>query len=125
MCYPPMRTLIQRYTAAVVVLLSLAATSSAQTADEVIDKSIAAMGGRAAFEKIKSRRATGTLTIGTPGGDVAGTVEILAAPPNKQRTVVKADLSKFGMIEEFSGVMYLATVVSRLIALSVTSRTAR
>jgi len=29
------------------------------------------------------------------------------------------------MIEEFSGVMYLATVVSRLIALSVTSRTAR
>jgi len=92
-----MRTLIQRYTAAVVVLLSLAATSSAQTADEVIDKSIAAMGGRAAFEKIKSRRATGTLTIGTPGGDIAGTVEILAAPPNKQRTVVKADLSKFGM----------------------------
>jgi ion channel len=29
------------------------------------------------------------------------------------------------MIEEFSGVMYLALVVSRLIALSVTTRTAR
>ena len=29
------------------------------------------------------------------------------------------------MIEEFSGVMYLAVVVSRLIALSVTTRQAR
>ena len=29
------------------------------------------------------------------------------------------------MIEEFSGVMYLALVVSRLIALSVTTRSAR
>jgi hypothetical protein len=29
------------------------------------------------------------------------------------------------MIEEFSGVMYLALVVSRLIALSVTARAAR
>jgi len=29
------------------------------------------------------------------------------------------------MIEEFSGVMYLALVVSRLIALSVKTRTAR
>jgi hypothetical protein len=29
------------------------------------------------------------------------------------------------MIEEFSGVMYIAMVVSRLVALSVTTRTAR
>jgi hypothetical protein len=29
------------------------------------------------------------------------------------------------MLEEFSGVMYLALVVSRLIALSVTTRSAR
>ena len=91
-----MRILIQRL-AAVVVLLSLPLTASAQTADEILEKSIAAMGGRTAMEKLTSRQATGTLTIGTPGGDITGTVEILAAPPNKQRTVLKADLSQFGM----------------------------
>jgi len=91
-----MRILVQRCATAIVVL-ALAVTASAQTADQIIDKSIAAMGGRAAFEKLKSRRATGTLTIATPGGDITGTVEILAAPPNRQRTVIKADLSKFGM----------------------------
>ena len=96
MYYPPMRILIQRCAAALVVL-SMAVTASAQTADEIIDKSIAALGGRAAMEKITSRRATGSLSITMPAGEIAGTVEILAAPPNKQRTVVKADLSQFGM----------------------------
>ena len=70
--------------------------AAAQTADEVIEKSLAAMGGRAALEKIKTRLTTGQLTIGTPAGDIAGTVEMYGAAPNKQRTVLKADLSQFG-----------------------------
>lgn len=78
------------------IALLFAATASAQTADEVIEKSITAMGGRAAIEKIKSRVMTGELTIGTPAGDIAGTVEMYGAVPNKQRTVIKADLSKLG-----------------------------
>ena len=69
---------------------------SAQTADEIIEKSITAMGGRAALEKIKTRVTTGDLSIGTPAGDIAGTVEMYGAAPNKQRTVIKADLSAFG-----------------------------
>jgi len=55
-----MRILIQRL-AAVVLVLAWAQASSAQTADEVIEKSIAAMGGRAALEKIKTRSMTGSI----------------------------------------------------------------
>src|SRR5215213_10259224 len=82
--------------AAIVLALSWATTAAAQTADEIIEKSITAMGGRAAFEKIKSRVASGELSIGTPAGDITGTVEQYGAAPNKQRTVIKADLSAFG-----------------------------
>ena len=78
------------------LVLVFAQAASAQTADEVIEKSIAAMGGRAALEKIKSRIMTGELSIGTPAGDIGGTVEMYGAAPNKQRTVIKADLSQFG-----------------------------
>jgi hypothetical protein len=80
----------------VVLALAWAHTAAAQTADEVIEKSITAMGGRAAHEKIKNRVTTGQLSIGTPAGDIAGSVELYAAVPNKQRTVIKADLSAFG-----------------------------
>jgi len=82
--------------ALVAIFLACAQFAAAQTADEVIEKSITAMGGRAAFDKVKTRLATGELSIGTPAGDIAGTVEMYGAPPNKQRTVIKADLSQFG-----------------------------
>ena len=78
------------------LVLVWAPIASAQTADEVIEKSITAMGGRAAFAKVKTRVATGELSIGTPAGDIAGTVEMYGTAPNKQRTVIKADLSQFG-----------------------------
>jgi outer membrane lipoprotein-sorting protein len=78
------------------IFLFTAHVASAQTADEVVEKSIAAMGGRAALEKIKTRVTTGELSIGTPAGDINGTVEMYGASPNKQRTVIKADLSAFG-----------------------------
>ena len=90
-----MRNLIQRF-AAIVVVLACAQISSAQTADEVIEKSIAAMGGRAAMEKIKTRQTTGTLTLSTPAGDIPGEIEVTNAAPNKTRTVIKADLSSLG-----------------------------
>ena len=47
----------------VALVLAWASIASAQTADEVIEKSIAAMGGRAAMEKIKTRSMTGTLSL--------------------------------------------------------------
>jgi len=82
--------------AIVAVFLAWAPIVSAQTVDEVIEKSITAMGGRAAMEKIKTRSMTGTLALSTPAGDIPGTVEVQNAAPNKMRTVIKADLSAFG-----------------------------
>jgi hypothetical protein len=90
-----MRTFIQRF-ASVVVVLAWTHLAAAQTADDIIEKSIAAMGGRAAMEKIKTRSMTGSLTLGTPAGDIAGTIEIQNAVPNKTRTLIKADLSSLG-----------------------------
>ena len=90
-----MRTLIQRLSI-IVVVVAWASSAAAQTADEIIEKSIAALGGRAAHDKITTRVATGELSIGTPAGDIAGTLEMYGAAPNKQRTVIKADLSALG-----------------------------
>jgi hypothetical protein len=89
-------TKLTRRFAIVVLVLGWAHSSAAQTADELIEKSIAAMGGRAAHEKIKTRVMIGELTLGTPAGDIAGTVEMYGAVPNKQRSLIKADLSQFG-----------------------------
>ena len=89
-----MRT-VARLSVAVVILLS-AHAASAQTAEEVIEKSLAAMGGRAAHAKIKTRSMSGTITLGTPAGDIPGTIEVLNALPNKTRTLIKADLTSLG-----------------------------
>src|SRR5205823_12558182 len=70
--------------------------ASAQTADEIIEKALSAVGGRAALAKLTSRSMTGTITLTTPGGDVSGPVEIYNKTPNKSRTVIKLDLSSFG-----------------------------
>lgn len=90
-----MRILSVAVTVALVQLIS-APGAWAQTADEVIEKSLKAVGGRAAHEKLKSRLMTGTITLTTPAGDIAGTVEILNAVPNKARSLIKADLSSLG-----------------------------
>lgn len=68
----------------------------AQTADEVIDKSLTAIGGRAALEKLKSRSTIGTITLSTPAGDIQGSIEVLNATPNKTRSLIKADLTALG-----------------------------
>jgi hypothetical protein len=68
-----------------------------QTADEVIEKHLAAMGGRAALEKIATRVVTGTISVTTLGGDLSGTIELYNAAPNKSRTFVKIDATQFGL----------------------------
>ena len=81
---------------ALAVLVFAAPVASAQTADEIVEKSIAALGGRAAHAKVKSRLTVGTIVLSTPVGDINGTIEVTNAAPNKARTLIKADLSALG-----------------------------
>jgi outer membrane lipoprotein-sorting protein len=81
---------------AVVVLVMGPTASAQQSANDVIERSLTALGGRAAHAKLQSRSATGTISLSTPAGDIAGTLELLNAAPNKTRMLLKADLSALG-----------------------------
>jgi hypothetical protein len=78
------------------VVASLAGSAAAQTADEIVQKNLAASGGRAAIEKITSRSTKGTIAVSTQAGDFAGTFEALNQAPNKSRTLITLDLSSVG-----------------------------
>jgi hypothetical protein len=80
------------------VALVLGGTNAAraQTADEIVDKTIAAIGGREALGKLTSRHTTGTITVSTPAGDLPGTIEIFNQAPNLTRTLLAIDLSALG-----------------------------
>lgn len=80
-----------------VAVLGWSQVAAAQTADEVIEKHLTAIGGRAALAKLQSRHMVGTITLSLPtGGDVTGSVEALNAAPNKARTLIKLDLTALG-----------------------------
>jgi len=78
------------------VLAGFAAPVAAQTADEIVEKSLAAVGGRDALEKITSRSTTAAMTVSTQGGEFSGSFEGLNQAPNKSRTVITLDLSSVG-----------------------------
>jgi hypothetical protein len=97
---------IRRYTGVmrIVTVLALGFTvllpaklAWSQTADEVIERSLKALGGRAAHAQIKSRSMTGAIAFSTPAGDISGSIEVLSAVPKKSRTLIKADLSSMGV----------------------------
>jgi len=72
------------------------AQTPAQTPDAVIEKVLTAMGGREALGKLTSRKLTGTITLGTPAGDLSGPIEVLFKAPNKARTYMTLDLTALG-----------------------------
>ncbi len=80
----------------VLTLTAVAGLASAQTADEIIEKHLAAAGGREALGKLTSRHASGTMSVAAQGAEIPGTVEIFAKKPNKVRVAMKLDLSAMG-----------------------------
>jgi hypothetical protein len=78
------------------VVLVWAPGTQAQTVDEVIEKHLAAQGGRAAIAKLTSQVASGQLAIQAQGADLGGTIEISKKAPNKSRTLMRIDLSSVG-----------------------------
>jgi outer membrane lipoprotein-sorting protein len=73
-----------------------ASAANAQTADELIEKHLAAMGGRETLKKITSEVAFGTISVSVQGTDIGGPIEIYHKAPNKARTYFKLDLSAMG-----------------------------
>lgn len=94
-----MRKLAFTSVLSILLIPSLVSSASAQTADEIVEKHLAALGGRAALEKLTSRSAAGTIVISTPNGDISGSVEIFAKAPNKSRVAMQLDLSAMGLTD--------------------------
>ena len=84
------------FMAAVALLALWRSPALAQTVDDIIEKHLAASGGRAALSKLTSRTATGTITLTSPVGELNGTIDVFVKAPNKSRTLVKLDLSAVG-----------------------------
>ena len=85
-----------RLIAGITLVLASATPAIAQTADEIVEKHLAAIGGREALGRIRSRVSSGKVTVTTPVGDLAGTVEAFAKAPDKSRTLVKVDVTALG-----------------------------
>lgn len=79
-----------------VTVLACARMVSAQTADDIIEKSLTAQGGREAMGKITSRSTKGSIVVTSPAGDLPGTIEVLNEAPNKVRTLLNLDLTAVG-----------------------------
>lgn len=70
--------------------------------EQIINKFVQAIGGKAATEKISSRQATGTFELAAMG--VSAPVEMAAKAPNK--TVMTIDIAGFGTIQRgYNGTM--------------------
>jgi len=89
-------TAVSRRLAIATLVFGWTQLAHAQTAEEIVEKHLAAIGGRAALAKLTSRTMTGTITVSTPGGDISGPVELVAQQPNKTRMLIKLDLSALG-----------------------------
>jgi outer membrane lipoprotein-sorting protein len=72
------------------------ATAALPSADQIIDKYVAALGGKAAIEKLTSTQAKGTFEL--PAMGVNGTAERLAKAPNKTYMIVS--IPSFGDIKQ-------------------------
>ena len=82
--------MISRFRIAIPAFLLLAAAASAAEdikPEAILDKYIEVTGGRAAYEKIKTEIATGTLEITSIG--LSGTLTIYQAAPDKSYTMIE------------------------------------
>ena len=89
-------TKLLRLVLAAGLLLGSVHAAAAQTADEIVEKHLAAIGGRAALSKLTSRVMAGTITVATPAGEFSGPIEVMNQAPNKVRTLINLDLSGVG-----------------------------
>lgn len=77
-------------------LTASAGAAQTPTADDIVEKHLAALGGREALGKLTSRRSTGTIQLSTPAVALSGTVEISLKAPNKSRSLIRLDMQAMG-----------------------------
>lgn len=82
--------MIRRLLAALAVVLFVALPVAAQTADDIINKNLQAMGGKDKLKAVQSVRMTGTLTVG-PGMEAPVTLEM------KRPNMMRMDFTLQGM----------------------------
>jgi zinc protease len=75
--------------------------SATPTVDQVLDKYVDALGGRAAWKKITSRQSTGTIEV--PAMNLSGTFQVIEKAPNQTLSVVVVAGANFR--EGFDGKM--------------------
>jgi outer membrane lipoprotein-sorting protein len=90
-----MKMMLRRY-CALALLVLWSGPLAAQSADDIVEKYLAATGGRAALTKLTSTTANGSITLTSPVGQLAGTIQVSGKPPNKSRTLITLDLSSIG-----------------------------
>jgi outer membrane lipoprotein-sorting protein len=91
-----MKRVLSTWILPIALIVVSAGSAFAQTLDDVIEKHIAAIGGRDALGKLTSRHSTGTVTVATPAGDLSGPFESFAKKPNKTRAHMTIDASAVG-----------------------------
>ncbi len=74
-------------TGAVMLDARLAVPAQTPTVDQILEKYVTAVGGRAALEKVTSINATGTIEIAD--ANISGTVELFQKAPDKALTVLE------------------------------------
>jgi hypothetical protein len=78
------------------VMAATAGLAQTQTADEIVEKHLAALGGRPALAKLTSRHTTGTVTISVQGNDISGPYSQWTKAPNKSRMFLTIDTAPLG-----------------------------
>src|ERR1043165_3088093 len=89
--------LMTRFIATTILFIGISHSAAAQTAEDIVDKYLRAVGGLPALAKLESRHIVGTLSMSTPVGMISGSAEVFSQAPNKQRSIMKLDLSQLRM----------------------------
>jgi hypothetical protein len=95
----PLKFALPALLAALILPTAARTVIAHQDADAIVEKHIAAIGGREALGKLKTRKATGTATISVQGMDLSGPIETFHQAPNMQRLYISLDLSAMGAPE--------------------------
>jgi hypothetical protein len=79
--------------------IAQAGQTATPTVDQVLDKAVTALGGRAAMEKVTSRTGKGTIEI--PDAGMSGSIQVFEKAPNMNAVVI--DLGGMQIRQAFDG----------------------